>query len=222
MQDPLNHLAKATLNYVNRISREYPAKPMRLNRRAIREIQALRHEMRVDEGGGGLCHCITEALTVKYGLGRLAVSYLAPDGTVICAGHYVNYLSDGSILDPSADQFGEGHDVRLLRPDDPEYGRIRPEFYEDFHPGLYPDELAEWLPFWKGVIDFDAQDTMNQERGRGWWVEDPSLLRAHYSERQQYALATGRQMDQKDAALMDKWIADLDLRHASAEPRIAK
>lgn len=142
----------------------------------VRSIEAMREEIRVDEGGGGMCHLVSEWLWDQQGWERLAVTYLDPRGTVICAGHLINALPDGSLLDSTADQFGEGHSVRLLQPSDPDYGRYRPEFDNDVNPSQYP-EFENF--FWNGKPDFDHQDDIRSALGYGWWVQDPSALLAY-------------------------------------------
>lgn len=140
----------------------------------LSDIRSLRSRFREAEGGGGMCHAVSEDLGRSRGWTPLSVGYLSLDGTVICAGHYVNVLRDGTLLDATADQFGEGHDIRVLRPGDAEYGRYRPEFYEDYHPGIEPVELAAWARDWNGDVDCDAQDIATDERGAAWWLDDPT------------------------------------------------
>lgn len=144
--------------------------------RLVGAIEAMREEIRADEGGGGMCHLVSEWLWDQQGWERLAVAYLDPKGTVICAGHLINALPDGSLLDSTADQFGEGHSVRLLQPSDPDYGRYRPEFDDEVNPTRY-QEFKDF--FWSGKPDFDLQDDVRAERGYGWWVQDPSALLAY-------------------------------------------
>lgn len=158
----------------------------------IEEIETLRDEIRMAEGGGGMCHFVTEVLQNRYGWDRLCVTYLSPEGEIICGGgHVVNVLPDGSILDPTRDQFGEGFSVSLIRSESDEIGRYRTEFYEDFHPG-HPDAgdlLDGWADAYDGRIDVVVQDDNEAERGCTWWLEDTSLLDA-YQEKQD-AFASG-------------------------------
>ena len=46
----------------------------------------------------------------------------------------MNLLPDGSILDATADQLGEGKDVIVVHPSDKNYHRYRPEFSHDSMP----------------------------------------------------------------------------------------
>lgn len=139
-------------------------------------IRRERHECRVENGGGGSCHLVTEWLEHEFGLERMAVSFLTPDGTLAVSGHYVSLAADGTIVDATADQFGQGHDVRILRPDDPDYGLYRPEFYDSWNPQT-EEKLAAWRAFpgaEHGWDDFSAQTALTEDRGRDWWLEDRS------------------------------------------------
>lgn len=152
----------------------------------VSEIEQLREEIRAEEGGGGMCHVVSEIMSDRRGWPMLSVTYLSEDGSVICAAHVVSLLPDGSILDHTRDQFGEGHSVSFIKAGSPEIGRYRPEFYEDFHPG-HPDDdtgvMSPWLDSYAGHTDYEEQDRMREERGRGWWLADLTLL-DEYDERQ--------------------------------------
>lgn len=142
----------------------------------IAYIEQMREETRVEQQGGGMCHLVSEWLEHDHQWLRLPVSYLSAAGELICAGHYVNVLPDGSIVDATADQFGEGHSVRHLKPDDPAYGQFRPEFDSDYN----PTKCAELAAFaWDGRDDFDADNILYEERGPGWWLEDKSAYIAY-------------------------------------------
>lgn len=84
-------------------------------------IRQIRHQSRVYNGGGGCCHLVTDWLYQELGFERLAVSVLMPDGSISIAGHYISLLPDGSIMDPTADQFCAGHNIRILKPQDKDY-----------------------------------------------------------------------------------------------------
>jgi hypothetical protein len=175
-------------------------------------IVAMRSRIRQEEGGGGMCHLVTDWLHSEYGCGRMGVSYLSPEGEVICADHYVAVLSDGSILDPTSDQMGEGHDMRLLRTDDPEYGRYRPGFFEDFHPGHHDNAGADaWADLPHVVDDAAQQDLLGTERGCGWWLIDPTALRS-YLEEQTTLVGT----DDFYRSWLRHRIDDIDTRHPGA------
>lgn len=138
----------------------------------VPSLKQEREAIRVEEGGGGMCHLVTELLWDRHGWARMPVSYLDRNGDVICAGHLISVLPDGSLLDATADQFGEGHDVRVLTPRQPDYGRYRPEFDEDFNPRIAPECLGAF--YWSGTEDYLAQNQLRAERGDGWWLKDTS------------------------------------------------
>lgn len=138
----------------------------------VKEIEAEREAIRIDEGGGGMCHLVSEWLWDRYGWVRVPVAYLDRRGRIICGAHLINILPDGAILDATADQFGEGFSVRHLAPSTLDYGRYRPEFDEDFNPKRY--DCVEQF-YWDGVEDCQAQDDMRREYGLGWWLQDRSL-----------------------------------------------
>lgn len=187
----------------------HPVKDVPFDVGRVAAIAAMREGIRAEEGGGGMCHLVTEALAHERGWGRLAVSYLATDGVIVSDGHYVNLLGDGSILDATADQFGEGHGVRLLRPDDPEYGRYRPEFDDDYNPDTAP-ELAAWKPAWNGETDWDAHIRVAGERGYGWWLDDPRDMLAYLAQRRAHAEAD--QFSIGDVRLLDRWVEEIETR----------
>ncbi|MBY3150926.1 hypothetical protein HFO56_00590 [Rhizobium laguerreae] len=160
----------------------------------VREAEILREEVRRAEGGGGMCHVMSEIMENRHGWPRLSVAYLSPDGDVICAAHVVSLLPDGSIIDWTRDQFGDGHSISFVGAHSPEIGRYRPEFYEDFHPGHPEDEtgqLSAWLDSYAGAADYDEQDRLRVEKGRGWWLDD--LTSFDEFEARQLGYARGEQ-----------------------------
>ena len=156
----------------------------------VREVEELREEIRAEEGGGGMCHVVSEVMGMRRGWPMLSVAYLSPDGGMICAAHVVSVLPDGSIMDHTRDQFGEGHSVSFVKAGSDEIGRYRPEFYEDFHPG-HPDDtdgqMTPWLDTYSGRTDSDEQDAVRAERGRGWWLSDLTLLDEYEERQERYA-----------------------------------
>lgn len=150
---------------------------MRPNAEDIRAIRRIRHDARREEGGG-MCHVVSEWIEHIFGWERVSGTYLCKDGDIICGGgHLWNILPDGAILDATADQFGEGYDIRIIEPDDPDWKRYDIEWFEDWHPG-HPDydptwERARRTPDkYTGVSDIDAQNIISQERGHRWWLKD--------------------------------------------------
>jgi hypothetical protein len=141
-----------------------------------------------------MCHFVTEALSARYGWGRLFVTYLSDGGDVICGGgHMVNILPDGSVLDGTRDQFGEGHSVSLntiRRSGDRTLSR--PEFYVDFHP-RHPDDrsgqLDPWWPSYAGVIDCDEQSRIAAIKGERWWLSDKTASDAYEARQEELRLS---------------------------------
>lgn len=165
------------------------------------ELRELRRRIRDDEGGGGMCHFVSECIQMEYGWQRFMGTYTAIDGDVICSAHLWNILPDGSILDATADQFGEGHDIRIIATTDPDYDRYRYEFNIDFHPkhpdfiSTYP-QAAEAFADWGGEFDENEDLRLWKERGDYWWVEDKShaiaYLTAQDAHREAYHSKRGR------------------------------
>ena len=156
----------------------------------IAKAERLRHEVRRSEGGGGMCHVMSDLAQAEFGWPMLSVAYLCPEGDIICAAHVISVLPDGSMIDWTRDQFGEGHSVSYISKDDPAIGRYRPEFYEDFHPGHPDDEdglLDAWLDTYSGRTDCDEQDRLREERGRGWWLESLDKLDEYDAEQDRLA-----------------------------------
>jgi hypothetical protein len=160
----------------------------------VLEAEALREEVRAAEGGGGMCHVVSEVMERRHGWPILSVSYLSTDGDVICGAHVVSLLPDGSIIDWTRDQFGDGHSVSFVDARSLEIGRYRPEFYEDFHPG-HPDDdtgcMSAWLETYAGHTDCDEQDRLHNDRGRGWWLEDLTALDEYDARQEAYARGDG-------------------------------
>ena len=177
----------------------------------LSRVAGIRTEERIGNGGGGCCHLVTAALSELHGFGRLAVARIDPAGDVICACHYVSILPDGTIFDPTSDQFGEGDDMLILSTSDPRYDLYRPEFHEDFHPGL-PEcgDLSHWRQAWdmNPIIDQIAESVLRNERGQGWWLDDASQLLRYLEAEVALVSAEG---PSSDAVRFSLWLSD-DLR----------
>lgn len=136
-------------------------------------IRNIRKKIRDEEGEDtGMCHVVSEVIENKFGWPRWSGVYTAPSGDMICSAHLFNVLPNGALLDATADQFGEGNDIRIIQPDDPEYQRYRIEFYQDYNPDLadhYPELKGTE---WSGEYDFDAQNRLRKERGDRWWINE--------------------------------------------------
>lgn len=175
----------ATVTYFKAVSEGVKFSALDFTDEFVAKAEDIRHEVRRAEGGGGMCHVMSELAQQNFGWPMLSVAYLCPNGDVICAAHVISILPDGSMIDWTRDQFGEGHSVSYISKDDPEIGRYRPEFYEDFYPGHPYDEdglLSAWLDSYAGHTDCDEQSRLEQERGRGWWLRDLTKLNEYVAE----------------------------------------
>lgn len=190
-------------SYCEQFRGSFGAQHKDLTETLLEEIRKIREQIRADEGGGGMCHLVTEFLEAERGWKRLTVSRISPSGDVICAAHYVSVLADGTIVDPTADQFGDGHDIRILKPGDAGYGEYRPEFNCDYNPEIYPEELSGWAEYWAGEEDYDAQDRLAEERGVAWWLEDTQAFVAYNLEQAELARAAGGEWNLKYARRME-------------------
>lgn len=158
-------------------------------------VRCLREEVRAEEGGGGYCHVVSEVLACEYGWSLFSGAYTSLAGEVICEAHVWNLLPDGSILDATADQFGEGHDVRVLTPDNPDFLRYRAEWYPDWNPELCPCECPRQLGYskWTGELDVAQAKRLTSERGEGWWLKDQTAYLAYQARQCDYASRRKRQ-----------------------------
>lgn len=155
----------------------------------IEAIRRLREECRVEDGGGGQCSVVSEELGLAYGWHIATGAYTALNGEVICEDHAWNVLPDGSIVDATADQFGEGFDVRIVAPTDPDYRRYRNEWSVDWNPDIMPVECPQQLGYskWAGEVDIKQVTRLNRERGMGWWLQDKSAYLAYQAQQEVYA-----------------------------------
>jgi hypothetical protein len=161
-------LPDASTAYFKSFARGTPLES--LSKDVITSIEALRTSIR-KESPGGMCELVGECLQERYQWEPMVVSYLSEDGRIICADHTVVILQDGSLLDATRDQFGEGHSVSLIKTGSQEMGRYRPFFHEDWHPG-HPDDidgdLSAWLPTYTDKNDYELQDETKRILGEGW------------------------------------------------------
>ena len=123
---------------------------------------------------------MSEWLEAEYGWTRVDGVYTTADyKEPIVTGHYWNLLPDGSILDATADQLGEGDDIRVVPPSSPTYHRYRPEFNADYDDDVsaeqHQDYLRTYFPHWdqstlhrNGDDDYDWEQRLDKERGLYW------------------------------------------------------
>lgn len=155
-------------------------------------IRTVREECRRDVGGGGMCHEVGEWVEWTYGWPRRSGSYLSRDGEVCIAAHYWNVLPCGSILDCTADQTGEGHDMRVVAPDDSEHGRYDEERCSEWNPGM------GWTPATTGMrasTPYSGEDDVDEmlrhvaARGNHWWATDRDGLLSYLDAQIAHATA---------------------------------
>lgn len=150
----------------------------------VKRIRQIRHQCRIDNHGGGSCHLVSEWLEHEYGWERISGTYTTADyKEPLVTGHYWNLLPDGSILDATADQLGEGADIRVVPRKTPTYHRYRPEFSDDYNPTADPEMFAAQLraefphldpkTVHYGGDDYSWEKRLEKERGKHWGVTDP-------------------------------------------------
>ena len=156
-------------------------------------FRGIRESSRAANGGGGMCHEVSDWIEAERDWERRAGTLLSPDGEVCASGHFWNVLPDGSILDCTADQLGEGHDVLVVAPGDPAHGRWDEERSAEWHPGL-----PEWNPAsrgmrdgiaWDGESDDAAMERLVAARGHHWWATDPAQLERYLRDQIAHAEA---------------------------------
>jgi hypothetical protein len=181
-------LPEASRQYFKKIVGGRRQHEFKLTPEFVADVEAYRDQVREEEGGGGMCHIVSDYLAEKYGWERLYVTYLSPSGEIICGGgHVINVLPDGSILDATRDQFGEGFSVSHIANDSDEIGRYRPEFNQDYYPG-HPDSaaLSPWVPYYGGTADEDIDTLKGGARESGWWLTDKSHYDAYLEKQRSF------------------------------------
>ncbi|MBA4797549.1 MAG: hypothetical protein H2043_09125 [Rhizobiales bacterium] len=141
-----------------------------LEQQQISVIRAFRHRMRL-AGCWGACFEVSCFIQHTFGWVRVDGVYALPDGRPIFL-HSWNALSDGSLLDGTADQFGEGDDVGIYPRNSPSFLRYREKYTIAHNP-----ENTAWLkgqPY-VGLPDRDFWDAAEarKELPPGWWLAHP-------------------------------------------------
>ncbi len=141
------------------------------------EIRAYRHQMRLAGCWGG-CFEVACFIEYRYGWRRVDGVYGLPDGRPIFL-HSWNMMPDGSLVDGTADQFGEGHDIAVHPEGTPDFSRYR-EKYTAAH---NPHETA-WLATraYSGMPDqvFWNEQEARKSLAPGWWLADTGLYLAWF------------------------------------------
>jgi hypothetical protein len=136
--------------------------------------RSTRHAERDANGGGGQCWPVAMAVEQRFGWPMRSGAYTTLAGEVICEAHYWNEIPGVGLFDATADQFCEGHDVRVITSTCAESRRCRPEWYQDWNPASDPScPTVLGCSRWGGELDGDQANRLRRERGDGWWVTDP-------------------------------------------------
>jgi hypothetical protein len=148
---------------------------------ALRRIAEIREMTRAETGGGPCSAAIAAAVERYFGWQRRCGVYLTDMGEPIAA-HVWNVLPMGEILDATADRFGEGRDIRVVLPSEPDTTRycLSPLAI------LLPDLAGEIGP--PEALILRAAD-LAATRGPGWWLTDTSRLCAFLVRQERYRLA---------------------------------
>lgn len=110
-------------------------------------------EIRTEEGLGGQCGFVAEILAGRYGWEMYGGIYHSVNGRPIGDHMWNVHTLTGTIIDATADQFGEGAQVRVIAPSDPLQTRYR---YAETD-----EQEAEWL---------DTARRSRDANGGYWWV----------------------------------------------------
>lgn len=146
-------------------------------------VRRMRHQCRIDNGGGGACHMTSEILEAQYGFERVEGWYCHTDGRIICSHHMWNETPDGAIIDVTADQFGEDEGVRIIYPDDPLYERYRVRWGN--RAPVRDDEHADEIQR-RGEDHATEQNRENEKSGTGWWLTDQTRFAKYTSTNVRY------------------------------------
>jgi len=159
---------------------------LRPNAADLAEIRKVRHQIRCEEGNGGQCGFVVEYCAARFGWQGISGTYCNDKDEPICVGHVWCLLPDNAIFDPTADQLGMGHDMRIIEPSDPDYKKYRFEWDRDFNPDLadkYPE--LKGVP-WSGKDDVEWANLLRQERGDDWHVTDPKQYKQYQRQAAAY------------------------------------
>lgn len=146
----------------------------------IAQIKAI--VVKVRDGQQGQCGFVAEVLAEKFGWGNYGGFYHAPDGRVIGDHVWNVHEPSGTIIDATADQHGEGHDIKVVHPGDPDYGRYQ---YGDDE----KDDERRW----------DESMKNRQEHGDFWW------LKKAYTEFKPNELPPGYVMEVVEKKKTERW-----------------
>lgn len=141
----------------------HPVDPAHLTGEDHTYIVSVVEDVRIGEGYGGQCGFVAEVLAYDFGWTNMGGIYHSPDGKPIGDHVWVCHEPTDMLIDPTADQFGEGPEVRFLLA-----GSDLRERY--LHAETEEQERA-WLTEARARRDVE---------GEYWWVEggqaNPNVL----------------------------------------------
>lgn len=130
-----------------------PTHPDALTEAIHADLLGVTHDVRTWEGEGGQCGFVATDLAKTYGWVAYGGIYHSEDGRPIGDHVWNVHVPTGTIIDATADQFGEGDGVRVLTPTDPLHARYRHAESEE--------QEDEWL---------DIARAATAVHGGFWWV----------------------------------------------------
>lgn len=149
--------------------------------KVIADIKKIVKKVHDDEGcdvtnPNEVAHCwiVAEILENRYGWEKHGGVYLSRSGEPV-GDHIWNVLDDGTIIDSTPLQFHEGHDFRVIPPNDPEHNRYRYEWNQDYNPDVDYYHPHPQDDKWTGEYDMDAINRLRKERGQKWWLKEAPL-----------------------------------------------
>jgi hypothetical protein len=162
-------------------------RPLRPSAADLARIRQIRHEIRCEEGAGGQCGWVVEWCQNEFNwcVGAQSGTYCNDADEPICCDHAWCILPDGAIFDPTADQMGLGHDMRIVEPGDPDFHKYRWQWHPDYHPGREDSpELKDTK--WSGKFDDEWAREIRAERGEDWHVTDKKQYAAYMKKHRAY------------------------------------
>lgn len=158
----------------------------------------MRENVRLKSGGGGEAVEVADIIAKSYDGNFEWVAVLDRNGEVIAGMHAVCVLSDGSILDATADQFGEieGNSLLLVHPNDSMMARYRPDFDEESNPYTVK-EFSPWKEVWNGFPDAETGKLNTNTRGEGWWLDQQDFLTDYLEKQVSYSCKKCRQFSKE-------------------------
>ena len=121
------------------------------------QIRSVVDRVRKDAGTGGQCGFATEVLGRQRGWGGASGVYHSKDGEPIGDHTWSVHEPSNTIIDSTADQFGEGHSIRVLPPGHPERSRYRQAGTEQEENSMLRQARA-----------------LRKSRGDYWWAGGPA------------------------------------------------